>query len=177
MKYLVLMLVFISSVAFAENRSVEWMGGSLTYHPFLDNQTAGRFANKVGDDGRLIANAMIGTRYTTIDELGFCEKYSLFGGNNSIGEPMVGGAWTVCHDTGPMSFGLTAGAYYQDKSKFDKRGIVLGVAGDIMPVFGVQVDFKLWENERYYIKENNFLSLLVTNHLLSFGIKLDNENE
>lgn len=164
-------ILIVLGCTMAKADSFELVGGSLTYHFCCDSDVSQKFTTKLADNGRLIFNPISGMRYNFQgeDEPFFYKSVALFAGQNSIGYNMEGVLVSLGADLGDINFGLIAGGYLQDSSEFNRRGILLGTGGDFMPITGIEVNFTLYRNEDFYIKENNLLTFFMSNHTLSAG--------
>jgi hypothetical protein len=152
--------------------SVEIIGGSLTYH-LLGNDFDSN-SNKVSNDGRLIANPLFGLQYTT-ENNAYYESMALFSGDNSVGTQILGVKAAKGIKIGNLYLGLALGAYEQDDTEFNNRGIIpfeigrLGTTG-IVPVFGAEVNYKIVSYKDVFVKINNIISPVLTNTTLSVGV-------
>jgi hypothetical protein len=99
----------------------------LTFHNQHQPLAQNKFKNCIGDCQAII-NPMVNLRM---------DKNSVFGGLNSIGELMIGGRRNIPINKG---FDLTFGAYYQNNSKYENKGLTSPVfMGDFVPVAGIDI--------------------------------------
>ena len=163
MKYLLLSLFFLSSIAMGD--SLEVLTGGITYHLFMNPEISAQFSNKLNGDGSLIFNQLYGLKYTKQDDI-FYSSYSLFGGNNSIAEPMGGALYSFGIEVDHIDLGIAAGGYLQDASLFQQRGID---TTSFMPILGFECNYKIDVGRKYFVKINNLLSVLMYNLSASIG--------
>lgn len=171
MKYLVLLL--LSAAAHAES-SFEVIGGSLTYHVIDTSGRTNLYSNKVSTDGRLIANPILGFQYT---DQGIYEYQciALFTGQDSVGGPIFGAKYSSGFRFGNWYVGYVLGAYEQNDKGYDNLGIVpfqvakTGNTG-VVPVLGVEADYKIVLSRDTYVKLNNIISPVITNTTISLGV-------
>lgn len=173
MRFIVLFLFYCFPAFASEN--IEVLGGGLTYH-VLDFGTSYAYSNKLSQDGRLIYNATEGIGY--ISESGvFYQGYYLFVGNNSIAAPIYGGLWKNGLVFDRLYIGYTIGAYIQDNNAFKDIYITpfqlteVGTTG-IVPLIGVNIDYKLPLCGKSYLKLNNFLSPVIIIETISLGFEI-----
>lgn len=167
MKYILAIALLISSQAVAKE-SFEVVYGGLTYHICCDANTSEKFSNKLADEGRLIYTSLAGIKYISSEDF-FYTSIAGFAGQNSIGYNMQGALVGLGADLDNVMFGMVAGGYIQDRSEFERRGILLGTGGDFMPITGVEVNLKLYRNDDFYIRENNLFTFFIINHTISLG--------
>lgn len=169
-------LLFIPGVLFAENNSEEFLMGSLTYH-FFNFGSGEKFSNKLDSNGTLITNPLLGYRNVIFDEPNNYYSWTIFGGQNSIGQPMGGGAFSMGVGNRSGRFGLVAGGYLQDNTKFYDRGLtVLNVPiGDhlaIAPVVGWELALNFDLSPRCYWTFYNLLTPALYTSALGIGWRL-----
>jgi len=113
-------------------KAIEFEYNLLTNHHFDSCRLAKSYENKVADCGKSINNKMFGIRFNDTEA-----KWRIFGGYNSIGEPMYG---LTRHIVGPAVVGF----YQQDMKQFEKRGLRMPIAGPygIVPIFGAELQGK-----------------------------------
>ena len=169
MKSIIFIILLICPAVFADN--TELIVGGLTYHMFLDPDITENFSNKVGFQGALIANPIVGLGYTYVDEeTKLYDSYRGFIGQNSIGQPMIGGMYFYGKQLKGIDLGMGIGAYIQDDSQFKKRGIDVG--SNIIPIYGFEINPKIMLDNKKFIKFNNLISPLLIISTLSFGEEL-----
>ena len=71
--------------------------------------------------------------------------------------------------------GVIIGGYFMNNNEWEKRDInsfsvKFGEYG-IVPVLGGELNVQLFLNDKYYVKFNNMLTLILTNHSISFGMR------
>lgn len=168
--FITLQIIILLIVAKRTNAdSLEYVGTSVTYHINGDHEVSEKFHNKLGFNGNLIYTPIHGLIYTKQEDFTYT-AYKGFFGNNSVGETMIGGIYSMGIQLYNTQIGVLAGAYYQDKSEFDKRNIRLGISSDFMPVFGLELNQKFYISDKEFIKWTNTLTPFITNHALSIGI-------
>jgi hypothetical protein len=108
----------------------------------------------------------------------FYTSDAFFIGENSVGTLMSGymGASGVYLNK-YTQFGAIYGAYAQDNTEFMRRGIYNCMAWfpeskiSVIPIFGVEVNFKVNLSDKVFIKLNNVITPVVTNHTISIGFE------
>lgn len=163
-KYGVLLLVGVA--ALADTREIVMT--SVSYHPMINDAVAAKLDGSLAPG--LIFNPMIGIVETKTDFL-FYTSYKGFFGRNCVSQPMVGGMVSAGADLGGFQLGLVGGAYYQDSSKFTERGISI-LVGDIMPILGMEMNYRVYLDDQAFLKLTNTISPVLTNHALSIGWEL-----
>ncbi len=153
--------------------SVEILGGGLTYH-FVANSPS-RFSNKISSDGRLISNLTYGLGVAYTDFVNsFYIAVHLFQGNNSVNQPINGGTLSIDAITKYCDVGFVVGAYVQNDYDFISAGIapfsITSGANAIVPIIGLEINPKFAFGDRYYVKLNNIITPIITNHSLSLGM-------
>lgn len=156
--------------------NMELVTGGVTYHLVNGQVTGKQFSNKISEDGDLIATPALGV--TFMDEESFPGEYTsltAFAASNSVGEPAAG----VMFETGEvfakrLQIGLAFGGYLQDDREFRRRGIAPFVIAEVnniglAPVGGLAVNYKVDLFGDYYLRFNNILTPVITNHTVSFG--------
>jgi hypothetical protein len=170
---ILILLVLFSRVGRSD--SLEIMGGSLTDH----YQSNPAYVGKIVNSDSLIYNALLGLRYNfEKHESKWNISCEVFGGFNSVQEGMVGFAGAF--DYKLMDFlyiGPVLGGYTQSHSAYLSKGLVpfnIGQIGDydIVPLIGLEINFKMDLNPTFYIKLNNVITPVLTNTSLSLGINL-----
>jgi hypothetical protein len=151
---------------------VEVIGGSLTYH-LLDLGTSDYYSNKLTKNGRLLNNPMFGLAYTEHASVFFVTQ-TVFGGSNSVGKQMAGFLYTEGIEISGLQVGITYGGYEQESKYYDNLGLnsfrVVNISGiDLVPVLGLQVNYKIKLSDDYYLKLNNLIDPVLFNTTLSFG--------
>lgn len=148
--------------------SFELMAGSLTYHTLVDHSVTDYFPHKISNDGNLIYNQLYGIGYINNQDLVY-QSFRVFAGNNSIEEPMVGGAYSFGFSLKNWDNGLVIGGYFQDGASFSKKINYLWALSDFIPLVGFEFNYKIMLSDKIFIKINNYLSPIITNHSLSIG--------
>lgn len=173
MKYL-LLLLFPCFVHAAEYREV--LVGSLTYHVYDPTNVSPKYSNKLNDQG-LIANALIGYRLVKENDYIGYSSTTLFGGANSINEPMFGIAVSSGIVIGNSRVGGVLGVYAQDNKKFLDKDIaplsLTPYAGwGLAPVAGIEYTYKVDVSDRTYLLFNSLLSPIIINASIGIGWKI-----
>lgn len=170
MKYL--LLIVLSTASYAD--SFELIGGGATYHLLGSNSAAAQqFDNKWSQDGRLIGTPLMGVRVLRENGTEFKAR-TVFAGHNSVGAPITGYAYTEGEIVGNWYIGLVLGFYMQDSTPFHDRGIniwglYLGNRMMLMPLGGIELDYRINLDDNVYIKLDNLISPVMINNLVSFG--------
>lgn len=148
---------------------LELVTGSYTYHYIGDKSAARHYDNKASNDGNLIANPLLGLKLTDTYEDEYTSA-TIFGGENSLGNPMGGLLFSVGNVINTnFRIGLAFGGYFQDQDEFDKLQITNPAnIGDFMPVAGMEANFRINFND-WFIGQNNIISIGIINHTLSIG--------
>ncbi len=142
--------------------SQELLVGSLTYHYFSVG-TGSAFANKLDDNGTFIVNPMLGYRNVIFDGPNDYYSWTIFGGENSIGDGMGGGTVSAGVGDKTLRLGFLAGAYLEDNTRFYDKGIMsydapvsshLGFA----PIVGLEVVYNIDLTPRTYFTINNIIA-------------------
>jgi len=170
MKYLfILLLLPIVSKAQTSN---EILAGSLTQHLFNPGGNDYNYSNRLNNNG-LIDNPMIGYREVSIKGVSYTST-AYFAGDNSIGAPMAGTAWSAGYTYDGYRLGVLAGIYIQDTGVMMDRNETppmfipyRGIAP--CPLVGVEAikTFKL-SNKTYFIL-NSVLTPLFINGSIGIG--------
>lgn len=154
----------------SQARTLEVIGGGLTYH--LWGYSYPDYVGKLIDDGSLIANPLVGVGYTNEDASSYA-SYKVFFGDNSLGYPI--GGFTTGHGVrlGRWHLGLVIGGYLQDDDEYFNRGIVpfsltTGRAAFVL-IGGVEANYDIPLNDKCFLRINNLITPALTNHTLSFG--------
>lgn len=180
MKRLIVLLIgaFVLASGTVNATSNEIMIGSLTEHIILPSSSSQKFENKVGDDGRMLLNPMLGVRRTWSLEDGGYTSLAAFGGENSIGEAMVGmfassGAEFGSH----VRFGGVLGGYLQSNEKFRDRGIYPFSMGEsqgvgLVPIAGLELSLHAKVSRKTYLTLINILTPALTSTSLGIGFEL-----
>lgn len=171
MKYFLLMFALLSSPVLASD-SAELIGGGLTYH--LTSGGAKYFDHKLSTDGRLINNPMLGARLLQENDLHYTAE-TLYGGENSVGFPMGGAMFSTGWKVGGFYLGGVLGTYLQNDDQVRAAHVIpfklfeVGSMG-VVPVFGIEANYRINLNDRLYLKLNNLISPVLTNTSLSAGV-------
>lgn len=150
----------------------EILGGALTQHFTNYGGVSSGFSNKLSADGTLILNPTLVFR--TIDYSGLLyTTSSVFGGENSIGEMMVGGAASLGVRVDHVRLGLVAGAYGQDDQKYHDRNIrpfsaEIGRYG-IVPMAGVEFSIDVPLNAHAYLSVYTVVTPVLSSTMLGIG--------
>jgi|ERR1035437_440174 hypothetical protein len=174
MKYLLFLLLF-PIFCFADIQSNELVLGSLTYHLIDGPPISNKFQNQVSPDGRLIDNFLIG--FSHIDENNEHEyfSYTLFTGENSLAKPIGGFKLSTGKTDGGLYIGIVTGAYFQNNRDFtdqDINGVLTSVdwhSTGLVPIVGMEINYVLFHIGDIYLKLNNILTPVLTNHTFSIG--------
>lgn len=152
----------------------EMVGGGATYHLLGANSAAAQqFDNKWSNDGRLIGTPLIGARVIREDGMEYASS-TVFAGHNSVGAPITGYTYSYGGIFGNWYSGIILGIYMQDAAPFLDRGVnvwglYLGNRMMLMPIGGLEVDYKIPLDKNVYIKLDNIVSPAMINNLVSFG--------
>src|ERR1019366_4965849 len=95
-------------------------------------------------------------------------------GSNSVGKQMAGFLYTEGIEISGLQVGITYGGYEQESKYYDNLGLnsfrVVNISGiDLVPVLGLQVNYKIKLSDDYYLKLNNLIDPVLFNTTLSFG--------
>lgn len=161
-----LVITLLSSAALADSNEV--IITSMSYHPMISEKAASRLDNTIARG--LNYTPMYGYVKTYNDFL-FYSSYKAFVGLNCISQPMAGGVISAGADVNNVQIGLVGGAFYEDQKKFAQRGINT-YFGDVIPIMGFEVNYRVYMDERSFIKITNTITHLLTNHALSVGMDL-----
>jgi len=157
--------------------SFETIGGGVTYHLIADGASS-QYQTKWSQDGKLIFNPLFGIQYN-FDESEVYQTVRLFEGSNSIGKQIYGGTYSVGLRTNQLYLGFLLGTYFQDDNEFTKLGIepysVHNEHGwSAVPLMGLEANiFLVHFDGNKYLKLNNIITPVLTNHTLSLGIDLN----
>ena len=172
----ILIALLISTSAFAGSQK-EIGFGSYSYHLRGDPESFGKLSNKVSSDGRLIANGMLTYKNTKTGKFGYASS-AAFIGQNSVGTLMTGYMGAVgALVTKNLQIGFIMGAYVQDNTEFMRREIKNSMALfpnsaiSVVPLAGVEINYKVPLNKKLFLKVNNIITPAVTNHTLSIGVE------
>lgn len=170
------MVLFMAPAPSLAIEQDEILLGSLTQHFFNPESIDSQFANRVSSDGSLIRNPMLGYRQVHTKD-GIYDAVAYFGGQNSVGEPMFGVAWSIGSDYRGYRLGVLGGIYMQDSSQFLDKGIVpimmIPYRGwGPTPVLGLEAT-KTWDlNDTTYFLINSLLTVPFINVSIGLGWKL-----
>ncbi len=175
-KLFILFSLFLISFAHAEDgRSVlsfELIGGGLTYH--MAGDASPYYTDKVSSDGRLIDNFIYGAGVNYIDSTGLYISIRYFKGNNSVHLPINGGTFSAGAAYKYLDVGWIIGGYVQNEYDFIATGIIPFSlnhgSNSVVPIIGVEISPKLPLGNSFYLKLNNILTPLLTNHTISLGL-------
>lgn len=170
MKYLKL-LVLLPSMALADG--IEMHYSFLTTHIIGSSERVARlYKNKVNNSG-VITNKALGYSLTLNSN-----RYGIFIGENSVGLPIYGFKYSrVFHLSSHVELNFTAGAYHQNGEDFPEATKTCGANGctslapvpSIVPIIGVDLNFYLYRGSYFFVKQNNLLTPIITNHGISVG--------
>jgi len=165
--YTILFILTLCSTSYSD--SLEYVVTSVTTHPFVEPDVGERFANKIALNGRVNHTHMSGLVYVDESKY-FYNSYKGFFGLNSIGLPMTGLAYSIGLRDWNSQLGVVLGGYIQDSNEFRKRDIDPGVGGDVMPVVGIEYNYKWYISKDEFIKLNNLFTPIITNHSIAIGV-------
>ncbi len=169
---ILLVLTFLAMGAYADD-SDEVLGGSLTQHLFNQNGMDSNYANRVSGDGSLIRNPMLGFRQVQTQGLAY-QSEVYFGGQNSIGGPMFGAAYSFGLNQDGYRAGLVFGAYMQDTRPMLDRDIVPAMIIPYRgwcpsPIIGVELTKKFPIENNIYFIVNGMLTVPFINASVGVG--------
>lgn len=172
---LVIILTLILSSFSRADSAIELIGGSITYH-VIDDGASSKYVTKLNGDGRLIFNPLLGAKYLSQETYTYWSA-SAFTGKNSIGSYMNGAMMSYGLHTTNLYVGGVIGGYEQDDDAFRSQGIDPYRLAEInnqglVPIVGVEINYKVDLNNLFYLKLNNILSPVITNTSLSIGSNL-----
>lgn len=154
----------------------EVIGGSLTYHIFDPNDQGLNYSNRVDSTGALIQNPLLGYRQVHQSGSEYTSQ-TVFTGQNSIGQPMFGMAYSSGFTTGTFRFGTVAGFYFQDADAMLKRNVtpiyIIPHPGWCpSPVLGLEfIKTVEFSNDRYLIL-NGLVTPILLNATVGIGWRL-----
>lgn len=172
---LLLPFLFLPIAGFAQS-SQEILAGSLTYHFFSD--VSEKFSNKLDDNGTWIANPMLAYRGINYDNDHSFWSWTVFGGENSIGEGMGGAVFSMGIGNDKRRLGIVGGAYLQDNTKFFDKGIValgnipVGSHLAVVPAVGWELAFNWDLSKRTYITSYNLLTPAFYTNAIGIGWRI-----
>lgn len=172
MVFVILLVILLASLSRADS-SLELIGGSITYH-IIDDGVSAKYVTKLNSDGRLIFNLLLGAKYLNEEDYTYW-SLATFTGNNSIGSYMNGATASYGLFIKNLSAGLVLGAYVQDDNAFRNDGIdpyrlfEINNTG-VVPIAGIEVNYKFPLSNSTYLRLNNILSPVITNTSLSLGL-------
>lgn len=174
-KLLILLSIILSGMFVKAQDNIELMLGSITYHPLDIDYLSRNYSNKLSQDGRLIANFLIGSTLLWEDASQY-ESLSFYGGQNSLGSPMAGFKVAQGAKVGNFYMGMFAGAYVQNDQEFTNLGIkpfrVVDINGTgVIPLGGIESSYKIPLVDDKYIKLNVNFSLSVVVMSFSYGLQ------
>jgi hypothetical protein len=169
-------LLLMSSVVWAEEDK-EILIGSLTYHFYMVDGQGSNFANKLDPNGNWIANPLLGYRETKFVDADSYYSFMGFGGQNSIGQPMAGGAASMGIGDKNLRMGLIAGGYFEDNTKFYNVGLndlSVPVAAHLglTPIIGWELAINFDLSSRTYITIYNVLTPALYTSAVGIGWRL-----
>lgn len=168
---LITLIILLPYAVYAN--SLEVNASFLTTH-LIGNQKsiASLYKNKINDRG-VLKNKAVGISLTKDDN-----QYSIFAGDNSVGEPIIGFKYARVHNISTyIELNWTLGAYYQNGSAFPAATKTCDIDGcrslakvsNIMPIVGLDLNFYLYRGKLLFIKQYNLITPIITNHGLSIG--------
>jgi hypothetical protein len=173
----IFLIILLSSIAQAKD-SLEVVGGSLTYH--LESSSDGRpmpYDHTLTPDHELIDNPLFGLGWVHQTKDDYYWGAKLFGGENSVGQPMTGLDASFGAVYGGWFIGVVGGGYVQNNKTFESAGVIppsIAEFGDtgLVPIIGGEANYRinLWGNS--YLKWNNLLTPMLYNMSLSIGFDL-----
>lgn len=173
MNKIILLSLLLSSICFADDSaSIETIGGGLTYH-LIGTGAEQNYSHKLSPDGRLISNFVFGVGVITENDIMY-DSFKLFEGYNSVNQPMYGADYSAGFKLNCWYLGLVGGGYLQNDRTMRKAGvspfhlIEIGDMG-VMPIVGIEANYKISLSDSTYIKINNLVTPLLTNTSLSLG--------
>jgi hypothetical protein len=145
----------------------EIIGGGLVTHPFSeydlfpDNSPSG-----------FMYRSLYGVGFTTYETPRNYNTISVFGGKNSIQEPIYGALYGVGNMYGPnFGAGFVYGGYFQDENQFKKYNLTyFTLVPGFAPILGIELIPRLKLGKNIWLKMNNILTPLMTSHSLSLEI-------
>lgn len=165
MKFIFIVLL-LSSTSYGD--SIEFITGGLTYHPMMITAVSKNFVGKLTSDGKLIYNQLYGVGYTKYHDFTY-NSYKFFTGHNSIGENIGGVSYSLGFTDRRLDIGLMVGIYRQDGELFNRKVSYLWMDGNYVPLVGFEFNYKVMLTDTKFIKLNNYLSPVITNHTVSIG--------
>jgi len=176
MQIIIAALLLLLTASCAHVIQDEVVVGSYTYHVVNNGSVSKKYSRKVTDDGRLINNNLLGYRRTDILGNGsFYISKSVFVGENSITEPIFGGSLSLGQRHHNLFYGGVLGLYIQDYKAYEERGIEPFSIGrgrmSVVPIFGGELNYQINLGKKYFMKLNNVITPVLTNHSVSFGVE------
>lgn len=175
----ILITLFLALVVSRANatESLELIGPGVTWHVIDIDGASALYNHKLSNDGRLIYTPQIGLRKTHTEADGLYNSFTLFAAQNSIGSPIYGGMGGTGIELFKMfQAGFIGGLYVQNNNDFEAKGItpfsMTGGSNAIVPLLGLEMNFKIKLSDKMFLGFNNILTPIITNHNLSFGVNL-----
>lgn len=174
-KFLLSLLFLLPLTAQASDKSLELVLGGVTFHVMGDDDVSSLYSNKLSNNGRLIATPTLGVRYTRSPDVTY-ESAAIFIGTNSVGERIYGATASYGLKLENLELGLIGGGYIQNNNDFYAKGIIPYSLTDgtnaLVPIFGIELNYRIRLGESTFLGINNILSPVITNHNLSLGFDL-----
>jgi len=172
-KYL-LIILFLPIVSTAQD-SDELLFGAVTDHFYGTGSS--QFTNKLNPSGDWIANPMVGYRKVIFDTENSYYSWSLFGGENSIGDGMAGGIISTGVGDKYVRLGFLAGTYLQNNSQFYDKGLTsigapVSSTMELTPVVGVELIYNIDLTKNSYFIINNILTPAMYVGVVGLGIRM-----
>lgn len=168
-------LILVSQSHCAKASTLEVIEGGVTYHVVNNQEVSQKFSRPLSSDGRLIATPLFGMRYTFDEDIGY-QAVSGFVGSNSINSPITGITYSVGIGFEYLNLGLINGFYMQNDHDFEAKGIqpysLNGGSNAIVPIIGLECNFKIPLKKDLFFGFNNILTPVITTHNISLGFKL-----
>jgi hypothetical protein len=173
MRLIIMLLCFLPMQCLAGDK-IEIMFGGITYHPMASPDITKYYQNKISPDGSLISNFMTGVQIVSETKNSY-DSFAFFVGQNSVAEPMGGFKLSTGAIMDDFYIGPFVGAYFQDNATYLKDGVhpfsIFKIYDNsVIPIVGMEVDYKIVLKRHKYIKLNNIISPGLTNSSLSYGM-------
>lgn len=165
----VFFLIILTGLTAKADLNFEMIGGGLTNHLWNDGETSRLMSNKLFNDGRWVYTPLFGLGLELVKDETFTSIKS-FEGLNSVGSQIWGLTVSRGHQFKYVELGGILGAYVQNDNDFYNRGLVpFSIGNGLVPIVGAEINFKVDLNKDYYIKLNNVITPVITNHTLTLG--------
>lgn len=158
---------------------VEGVYSLYTYHFTNPDNVGDKFENKVSKDGRLINNNLYGLVIRdTVDNEAYSSHY-FFGGVDSVGSPIYGYLRSMGFILPTYTYlGFAFGGYWMENKTWEKKqidhtnGIKISKTNSIVPVVGIEISQKIPLGGGLFLKINNLISPVLSNHSVGLGMEL-----